>query len=94
MKRYSDCQFSDGSDCAACSLSSYGRDCHGNPCHPLAYARTRAGLTQAKLAAQIGKAVMYISKIENDRLSINNIAVETAVKIADACGCDVRELLK
>lgn len=93
MKRYDDCQYEQGGDCAACSLSSYGKDCRGNPAHPLAYVRTRAGLTQAQLAERIGKRVMYISQLETGRRDINGIALETGVQIAEVCGCDVKELL-
>lgn len=94
MKRYPDCQNEGCSDCAACSLSNYGRDCHNNPCNQLAYLRAKAGLTQAQLAQKTGKHVMYISKLERGDRQISGISLETAIAIADALGVDdLRELL-
>ena len=31
MKKYPDCHFDEGGNCYACSLCSYGRDCHNVP---------------------------------------------------------------
>lgn len=94
MKRYQDCQNEGCSDCAACSLSNYGRDCRNNPCNQLAYLRTKAGLTQAQLAQKTGKHVMYISKLERGDRHISGISLETAIALADALGVDdLRELM-
>lgn len=95
MKRYPDCQFENESDCAACSCSSYGKDCHGAPANHFAYLRTRAGLTQQQLASKIGATVPYISKFETGDRTINNVRLSSAVAIADALGLDdVRELME
>ena len=95
MKRYPDCQFENGSDCASCSCSSYGRDCRNAPANQLAYMRTRAGLTQQQLADRIGVTVPYLSKLETGERTINNVRLSSAVSIADALGItDVRLLMQ
>lgn len=94
MKRYPDCQFEHGGDCAACSLSSYGRDCRNAPVNQLAYMRTRAGMTQNQLSKKTGLTVTYLSKLETSDRTINNVRLSSAVKIADALGItDVRLMM-
>lgn len=95
MKRYSTCQHDTSSPCENCSLSSYGRDCHGAPVNQLAYLRQASGLTQKQLADAIGKSPLYISKLERGERSISGIALATAVAIADALQiADIRDLLQ
>ena len=84
MKRYPDCQFEHSGDCAACSCSSYGKDCHGAPTNQIAYMRTRAGMTQQQLSQKTGLTITYISKLETGDRTINNVRLSSAVKIADA----------
>lgn len=94
MKRYPDCQYTNGGSCENCSLSSYGKDCRNNPVNQLAYLRTRAGMTQAELARRSGRAIMHISKLENGYRKITNISLGTAISLADALGIqDLRELV-
>lgn len=94
MKRYPDCQFENESDCAACSCSSYGKDCHGAPANQLAYMRTRAGMTQQQLSQKTGLTITYLSKLETGDRTINNVRLSSAVKIADALGItDVRLMM-
>lgn len=94
MKRYPDCQFEHGGDCAACSCSSYGKDCHGEPTNQLAYMRTREGLTQQQLSRKTGLTITYLSKLETGDRTINNVRLSSAVKIADALGItDVRLMM-
>ena len=94
MKRYPDCQFEHGSDCAACSCSSYGKDCHGAPANQLAYMRTREGMTQQQLSQKTGLTITYLSKLETGDRTINNVRLSSAVKIADALGItDLRMMM-
>ena len=94
MKRYPDCQFEHGGDCAACSLSSYGRDCRNAPVNQLAYMRTRAGMTQQQLSQKTGLTITYLSKLETGDRTINNVRLSSAVKIADALGItDLRMMM-
>lgn len=94
MKRYPDCQFEHGGDCAACSCSSYGKDCHGAPTNQLAYMRTREGMTQQQLSQKTGLTITYLSKLETGDRTINNVRLSSAVKIADALGItDLRMMM-
>ena len=94
MKRYPDCQFEHGGDCAACSCSSYGKDCHGAPTNQLAYMRTRAGMTQQQLSQKTGLTITYLSKLETGDRTRKNVRLSSAIKIADALGItDVRLMM-
>lgn len=93
MKRYIDCNV-DGVTCDECSLSSYGRDCHNKPANPLAYLRTKKGMTVQQLADAIGMSRGNICDIEKGRRQIGNLTLNTAIKLADALEIDdLRRLL-
>lgn len=92
MLRYPDCMRADG-DCAACSLSSYGKDCHGGPASKLVWLRKRADLTQTALADRIGVAQSWVTKLERGEVNPENITLKKAIALADALAVDVRELL-
>ena len=48
--------------------------------------RTAAGMTQSELAERCNRARSYIGKIECGNIDINNIALGTAYKLAQALG--------
>lgn len=92
MKRYDTCIREDG-DCAVCSMSSYGRDCHNNPANRLAYLRTLAGLTQQQLANKSKIHIGQVQKIEYGQRDIGGVSLRIGLAIADALGVDPHELL-
>lgn len=55
--------------------------------------RTAANLTQAELAEKSGVNIRMIQYYENGFKDLNKAAFETALKIADALGCDPRDLV-
>jgi len=92
--RYPACQMGERSDCSACSLSSYGRDCHNNPANQLAYLRTEAHLSQSALAKSSGVNIRQIQRIENGEGKMENVTLKNAIALADALSIqDLRELL-
>ena len=84
--RYPDCQMGERSDCSACSLSSYGRDCHNNPVNQLAYLRTEAHLSQSALAKSSGVNIRQIQRIEGGDSEMENVTLKNVVALADALG--------
>lgn len=52
--------------------------------------RTRAGMTQAALAEAAGITRPYLSQIENGE---RNLSLALQKRLADALGCDPRELV-
>lgn len=92
--RYPDCHMEERSDCSACSLTNYGRDCHNNPSNQLAYLRTVAKMPQSALAKSSGVNIRQIQRIENEESKTGNITLTNAIALADALGIqDLRELL-
>ena len=59
----------------------------------LAKLRKNAGLTLKQLAAKSGVNYMKIHQIESGQIKAENIMLRTAQKLADALGCDPKELL-
>ena len=55
--------------------------------------RTKAGLTQAELADRAGISKRTLQEYEQGRKNVNGMALETAVKLADALGCNAKDLL-
>ena len=55
--------------------------------------RKSKSLTQQKLSDISGVPKMTISKIERGVISVNNISLENAVKLANALGIMAEELL-
>lgn len=53
-------------------------------------ARARAGLTQEQLADRAGVATEHLQRLER---GVGNPTLATVYAIADALGCDVRDLL-
>lgn len=92
MVRYPDCQRADG-DCAMCSLSNYGRDCHNNPVNALAYYRSVAGLSQSQLAARAGVSMRVLQNYEQGTRALRKAAAETVLHLAQALGVAVEDLL-
>lgn len=92
MKRYEDCIREDG-ECTMCSLSSYGRDCHGKNTSKIAWMRHASGLTQTALAKKIGVTFRWVQKLESGEVQVENITLKNAIALADALGVEVRELL-
>ena len=93
MKRYSTCQFDEGGDCAACSLSNYNRDCRNNPTNTLAYYRTSKGLTQSQLAKLSNVNVRQIQRLEASASDMSNVTLKNAVALAGALGVYAEDLL-
>lgn len=91
-RKYGDCQRADG-DCTACSLVSYGRDCHGNVITNLEWQRRMAGMSIKELSEKSGVNSRQIQRIENGEGDMSNVTLGNAVKLADALGVDVKELL-
>ena len=56
-------------------------------------ARKAAGLTQQELSERSGVNVRQIQRIENGESQIGNISLANAVKLADALGIHVRDLI-
>ncbi len=55
--------------------------------------REAKGLTQAELAKKSGMSVRVLQNLEQGVRDINKASVETVLRIADALGVDVREIL-
>ena len=60
---------------------------------PLKEARKNAGMTQQQLADASGVYVRQIQRIENGEGDISNVTLGNAVKLANALGIDVKDLL-
>lgn len=56
--------------------------------------RTAAGLTQAQLAEKSGVNIRMIQYYENGFKDLNKAAFDTGLKIAEALGCDPRDLIQ
>lgn len=57
-------------------------------------ARLKVGLSQSQLAEKSGVSVRMIQYYEQGVKDINKAAVITVLKLADALGVDVRELIE
>ncbi|UCC31317.1 MAG: helix-turn-helix transcriptional regulator [Phycisphaerales bacterium] len=53
--------------------------------------RRQAGLSQRRLAKEVGVDFSYVSKLENDRLPAPS--AETVIRLAEAIGASTEELL-
>ena len=60
---------------------------------PLRVARKAAGMTQKQLADASGVNSRQIQRIENGEGKMSNVTLGNAVKLADALGVDVKDLL-
>lgn len=93
-RKYTDCIRSD-SNCAKCSLVSYGRDCHNNKIGQIEWRRKTAELTQVELSDRTGIDTRLLRKIETGEVSIQNVTLSNAIKLADALMIhDLRELVE
>jgi ribosome-binding protein aMBF1 (putative translation factor) len=90
--RYPDCIMVK-SDCAACSLSSYGRDCRNNSANFVAYRRNALGLRQKDLAELSGMHITQVQKIERGEIKAENISLKKGLSLAAALKIDPEELL-
>lgn len=82
------------SDCSACSLSSYGRDCRNAPASTLAYLRKQRGMTQQQLAGAAHISIGQVTKFEYGERDIGGASLRVAIALADALDVsDLRELL-
>lgn len=91
-RKYGDCQRADG-DCTACSLANYGMDCKNKVITNLEWQRRMARLSIKELAEASGVNSRQIQRIENGEGDMSNVTLGNAVKLADALGVDVKELL-
>ena len=91
-KRYSECIMEE-SDCAACSLTNYNRDCHNNPVNSIAYYRSIAGLSQQQLSDISGVHKQQIYKLEIGKIDPENMTLKNALALAEALKCDVKEFV-
>ena len=55
--------------------------------------RTEKNMTQKQLAAGSGVNIRQIQRVENGDSDMSNITLGNAIKLADALGVDVKELL-
>lgn len=55
--------------------------------------RTEKGLTQSELAESAGVSLRMIQHYEQGFKDINKAQAITAIRIADALGCDVRDIM-
>ena len=55
--------------------------------------RTKRGLSQAQLADKSGVSVYMIQQYEQGFRNINGVKVTTAIKLADALECSVKDLI-
>lgn len=55
--------------------------------------RESSGLSQSQLAEKAGISKRTLQEYEQGRKSANGMALETAIRLADALGCDTKELL-
>mgnify|MGYP001625256520 FL=1 len=92
MKRYTACIRTDGM-CGICSLSSRGLDCHNNKINSVLYNRSIMGMTQKELAEKSGINIRQIQKYESGEYDIGNMTLKNAIALADALGCEMRDLL-
>ena len=86
-RKYGDCQREDG-NCAACSLSSYNRDCHGRAISKLEWYRLVNNMSVTELADASGVALRLIQRAERGNMTARNV-----LAIADALGVDPHDLL-
>lgn len=91
-RKYNDCQRADG-DCSACSLVSYGRDCHNRPITKLEWARLSAGMTQKQLSAASGVNSRQIQRVELGESEAGNLTARNLLAIADTLKVDPMDLL-
>lgn len=56
--------------------------------------RKERGISQAELSARVGINLRTLQHYEQGDRDINGAAVETVLRIADALGCDPRELME
>lgn len=55
--------------------------------------RTKKGLTQIQLAEQSGISIQNIKKMESKNFSLAKCKYETLIKLSNALGVDIDELL-
>lgn len=91
-KRYEDCQ-NPGANCEACSLSSYGRDCHNNPSGYLAYRRSVLGYTQQDVADRASINIRMYRKYERGEYKAENITAGILSRVAEVLGTTVDKVL-
>ena len=60
---------------------------------PMKAARQNSGMTQKQLADASGVNIRQIQRIENGEGDMSNVTLGNAVKLADALGVDVKDLL-
>ena len=59
----------------------------------LAELRNKKGITQAQLADALDKKQSYVGRIESGTISINNITLANAYKLAQVLGCRIEDLV-
>lgn len=91
-RKYGDCQREDG-NCAACSLSSYNRDCHGRAISKLEWYRLVNNMSVTKLADASGVALRLIQRAERGEADVGNMTARNVLAIADALGVDIHDLM-
>ena len=91
-RKYGDCIRLDG-NCADCSLTSYGKDCHGARITALEWYRRLSGMTIKYLSETSGVSVRQIQSVERGERSIANMTVRNVLSLADAMGVEVSDLI-
>lgn len=92
MKKYPECQRNDGL-CGICSLSSFGKDCHGKEVNKLLYLRSQMNMTQGELAEKSGVNIRQIQRYESGSSELGNMTVKNAIAICNILECEVKDLI-
>ena len=87
--------------CAACELSSYGRDCQNSPIDrpishqsPIERMRKEIGMSRAELARRSGVSLVALEKYDNGELKTTKMSLQIAIDISNALGVDICDFVK
>ena len=87
--------------CAACELSSYGRDCQNSPIDrpasyqsPIERMRKEIGMSRAELARRSGVSISSLKKYNNGERKTTKMSIQIAIDISNALGVDICDFVK
>lgn len=80
--------------CLYCPFARRGRDCRGAPASNLEWQIMTNGKTFEHISKLSGVPVSRLEAYADGRRNINHAHAEIAVRIADAIGCEVCDLLE
>lgn len=76
-----------------CVSAPPGMDCRGNPPNRVVFCRVRSGITCEELAKKARVPLPWLKKLEAGRIDLHRVSLERALRIAEALGTDVKNLL-